>query len=176
MDLDAAEEPDFARLGDQLGEEIDALHGVINMDLPAAPLAPLSLSQQETWHTCLRKMLLQPMQLIRALVPLMQRAENPAVVFYTLPCGRQGKPYWGPLGSALAGLENLCQTFAEEHAEIRFNTLDTGPVDSDLRRRFYPGEARSQLKPITDPSVTNGFLYLASGMGEGQSGEAFEIP
>ena len=60
--------------------------------------------------------------------------------------------------------------------DIRFNTLDIGPADSDLRRRFYPGEARSQLKPVDDPTIINAFLYLASGIGEGPSGQAFEIP
>ena len=176
LDLDQAEEAHYDQLAAQLGGEVESLHGLITMDLPAAPLAPMSLTQQVTWETCLRKMLLQPMQLVRAMLPLLQRAENPAVVFQTLPCGRQGKPYWAPLGGALAGLENLNQTLAVEHADIQFNTLDIGPVDSDLRRRFYPGEARSQLKPVTDPSVISAFLYLCSGVGEGVSGQAFEIP
>lgn len=176
MDLDAAEEAQFSQLAAQLGEEVTALHGIIHMNLSAAPLAPVSLSRPQTWATCLGKMLLQPMQLTRALLPLLEQGENPAVVFQTLPCGRDGKAYWAPLGAALAGLENLCQTLGEEHPGIRFNTLDIGPTATDLRRKFYPGEARSQLKPVDDPSVTNGFLYLACGVAEGQSGQAFQIP
>ncbi len=175
MDLNKADADHFSQLAESLGEEVGAIHGIVHMDLPSAPLSPVTLSKVETWETCLWRVLRQPMQLIRAMVPLLQAADNPSVVLHTLSCGRQGKAYWGPLGCALAAMENLCQILAEEHPDIRFNTLDIGPVDSDLRRRFYPGENRARLKPVTDPAVINGFLHLVSGVGESQSGKAFRV-
>lgn len=175
MDLDRAEEENFSQLASSLEEEVGTLHGIVHMDLPAAPLSPVTLSKLETWETCLTQVLRQPMLLVRSMIPLLQAADNPSVVLYTLPCGRRGKAYWGPLGCALSAVENLCQILAEEHPEIRFNTLDIGPVDSDLRRRFYPAESRSGLKSVHDPAVINGFLHLVSGVGESQSGKAFRL-
>ncbi len=175
MDYQQAEAKHFDHLTAQLEGAVGSVHGIIHMDIPATPLSPISLLTTETWQVSQRQLLWQPLQLIRTMLPLLQAADNPSVVLLSLPCGREGKAYWGALGCALAGLENLCQTLANEHPNVRFNTLDIGPVDFNLRRQFYPAEDRSGLKPINDPSVVGGFLYLASGVKAVQSGQAYQL-
>ena len=160
MDVTSAREEDFAALEDGLRNEVGVLHSIVNADIPAAPLSPLVNSSLETWNACFHGMLIRPMLLVRSLLPLLRQADSASVVFLTLPCGRLGRANWTAVGAALAGLENLCQALAEEHPEIRFNTLDTGPVGSDLRRRFYPAEARANLLAVDDPSVMQTFLDL----------------
>ncbi len=175
MNLQQANEAEFDKLANGLRDMVGTLHGAVLLDIPAVPLSPVTLSTLKTWETCLQRTLWQPLQLVRAILPLLQDTDSPSVVFHTLPCGHQGKAYWGALGCALAGLQNLCQTLSEEHPNIRFNTLDIGPVDSDLRRRLYPGENRSTLRSIDDPKVANSFLQLLSGLGRSSSGKAFQL-
>ena len=160
MDVASASEEDFAALEDGLRNEVGVLHSIVNADIPAAPLSPLVNTSLETWNACFHGMLIRPMLMVRNLLPLLQQADSASVVFLTLPCGRLGKANWTAVGAALAGLENLCQALAVEHPEIRFNTLDPGPVGSDLRRRYYPAEARADLLAVDDASVMQAFLDL----------------
>ena len=163
MDIAIADENQFADLATGLRGEVACLHGIAHLQLAAAPLSPLLNSTLDTWQACLQGMLLQPMLLVRSLIPLMLDAEDPSAMFLTLPCGDLGKANWSPVGAALAGLENLCQALTGEHPGIRFSTLDPGPVASDLRRRFYPAEARADLVAVDDLSIMLAFVrHLAA--------------
>ncbi len=162
MDLDKAESAHFDALAEGLADAVTVIHGLVHVDLPAAPLSPLVNSSPETWQSCFHSIVHQPMLLLRGLLPLLQVTERAAAIFLTLPCGRSGAANWGPLGAALAARENLCNTLTREHPSIHCSTLDTGPVSSDLRRRFYPAEERAGLRAVDDPFVQNAFLHRLS--------------
>lgn len=176
MDLTKANEDHYTALLQSLQESFTALHGLVNLSLSATPLAPIALSSATTWQKCYELNLIRPMLLTRTLLPMLEQSGNGSVVFYTLSAGRQGTAYWGPLGSACAGIENLSQTLVQEVPSVRFNTLDVGKVSTDLRHTFYPAEAKLELRKVDDDGMMNHFLYLLSDASKGVSGEAFTIP
>ncbi|MGB5706928.1 MAG: SDR family NAD(P)-dependent oxidoreductase [Arenicellales bacterium] len=176
MDLTKANDDHYTALLQSLQESYCALHGLVNLSLSSAPLAPTTLTSATTWHQCYEFNLIRPMLLTRALLPMLEKSDNASVVFYSLSAGRQGTAYWGPLGAACAGIENMSQTLAQEFPSVRFNTLDVGKVSTDLRHTFYPAEARSELRRVDDDCVMDHFLYLLSNASKDISGAAFTIP
>ena len=176
MDLARAQEDQYMALLQGLEKSFSALHGLVHLSLSGAPLAPVSLTTTKTWQHCLDLTLLRPMMMTRTLLPLLQKADSASVVFNTLAAGRHGTAYWGALGAACAGIENLCQALAEEISEVRFNTLDIGKVNTGLRHKFYPAEARSSLRNIDDKLVQDYFLYLLSNQSDDQTGRQFRVP
>ena len=60
------------------------------------------------------------------------------------------------------GLEGLTQTLAEELRPlgIRANSVDPGPMATQMRRTAYPTENQSQVKKPED--ILDVFYYLAS--------------
>jgi len=176
MDQTKANEDHYTALLQSLQESFTALHGLVNLSLSGAPLAPVTLTSATTWHQCYELNLIRPMLLTQTLLPMLEQSGNASVVFYTLSAGRQGTAYWGPLGAACAGIENLSQSLMQEVPSVRFNTLDVGKVSTDLRHTFYPAEAKSELRRVDDECVMDHFLYLLSDASKDISGAAFTIP
>ncbi len=160
LDLSKAGPEHLAQLANGLSEEYDAIEGIVYLATSAAPLSPIQLSKQDVWQSFYQTTVLTPTALVSALLPLLENAENPSVVFPSLSCGRTGKAYWGPVGAAFAALNNVCETFADEQTRMRFNTLSPGKVASAVRHKYYPAEAGSTLRACDDPVVLNHFLYL----------------
>lgn len=176
MDLTQALEDQYAILLSGLEKTFSALHGLVHLSLCGAPLAPISLTTTNTWQQCHDLALVKPMILTRTLLPLLQQAGSASVVFNTLAAGREGRAYWGALGAACAGIENMSQTLAQEVDNVRFNTLDIGKVGTDLRYKFYPAEANSTLRKVNDKLVHDYFLYLLTEESKNIKGKQFRIP
>lgn len=176
MDLTRAQEDQYSTLLKGLEKSFSSLHGLVHLSLIGAPLAPVSLTSTNTWQHCLDLTLIRPMMMTRTLLPLLQQTNTASVVFNTLAAGRHGTAYWGALGAACAGVENLSQTLAEEIPNVRFNTLDLGKVNTGLRHKFYPAEARSSLRDTDDKLVQDYFLYLLSDQSNDQNGKKFRVP
>ncbi|MGI9316529.1 MAG: SDR family oxidoreductase [bacterium] len=176
MDLTKAQEDQYTILLQGLEKSFSALHGLVHLSLSGVPLAPVSLTTTTTWQQCHDLTLIRPMVMTRTLLPLLQQSESASVIFNTLSAGRTGAAYWGSIGAACAGIENLSQTLAEEIPAIRFNTLDLGKVSTDLRHKFYPAEAKSTLRQTDDDSVLDYFLYLLSDQSRSISGQQFIVP
>ncbi len=176
LDLNKAEEQHLDQLVQGLANSFSSLDGLIHMESGAAPLAPVTLSKATTWHSVYRRSLINPMLLTRALLPLLEKPENASVVFCTLAAGRKGSAYWGPVGAMGSALENLNQTLADEYQSIRFNTLDIGKVNTAIRHKYFPAEAKSTLRPHDDPEIVNYFLYLISEHSIDITGQMFTVP
>ena len=176
LDMVKAEEQHIHQLATGLEPSFPALNGLIHMETTAAPLAPVSLTNPETWQSTFRHLLMNPMLLTRDLLSSLEKSENASVVFSSLAAGRHGKAYWGPVGSMLSAVENLSQTLADEYHTIRFNTLDPGKVNTAIRHKYYPAEAKSGLRSHDDPLLVNYFLYLMSDQSRGTSGQKFTVP
>lgn len=160
FDITQAETYHLNRLNDSLATEFDAIDGVIHLTTSAAPLTPLALCKPDIWQSFYQTAVLQPLALTSALLPLLQKAETPSVIFSSLSAGQTGRAYWGPVGAAFSAGRNVCETFSAEHDEIRFNTLAPGKVATAVRHKYYPAEAKSTLRACNDPLLLNHFLYL----------------
>ncbi len=87
---------------------------------------------------------LAPAVLIKALLPLLQRAQNPHVINISSMGGVQGSvkfPGLSSYSSSKAALGVMTECLAEEFKEsrIRFNTLALGSVQTEMLAEAFPG-------------------------------------
>jgi NAD(P)-dependent dehydrogenase (short-subunit alcohol dehydrogenase family) len=104
---------------------------------------------------------------------LLRAAEAASVVFQSDRVGRRALAYWGAFAAAMAGIEALMETLAEEtegNSRIRVNSIDPGAVRTAQRRELYPAEDPNTLP--TPEQIINGYLYLLGPDSRGLSGRA----
>jgi NAD(P)-dependent dehydrogenase (short-subunit alcohol dehydrogenase family) len=104
------------------------------------------------------------MYLTKSLQPNINHPGLSSVIFTVMDIGRTGRAYWGPVGAAFAGLENLCETMNAELVDYqtRAYTIDPGKVKTAIRKQFYPAESRKSLRKADDFEILNTYLYLLS--------------
>jgi NAD(P)-dependent dehydrogenase (short-subunit alcohol dehydrogenase family) len=164
FDILKSSEQDFQLLADSLASEVETLNGLVHCAMWGAPLTPVILSSMETWQKILDQSLVKPMYLTKALLPALNGKHEARIIFPVLDVGRKGRAYWGALGCAFAGIENLCETLADEgeNRNTRVNTLDCTPIRTAVRKKFYPAESVEHLVEPEDDLVTECFVRLLS--------------
>jgi NAD(P)-dependent dehydrogenase (short-subunit alcohol dehydrogenase family) len=173
FDLERSAPEQYAQLAALVTAELGRLDGLLHAALTPGTLTPLELYEPATWAEVLQVNLSARWLLTRALLPLLKQAPDASIVLTASDVGRRARAYWGAFGVAAFGNEALAQILADELATntgVRVNTLDPGPVRSELRSRFYPGEdARALPRP---DDIMGAFLYLLGPDSRGVSGRA----
>ena len=146
---------------DQYSEE---LHGLVHSAIWGAPLTPIAHADMDVWQKTLDQHLVKPMYLTKVLLPLLNKPHPSSIIFPVLETGRKGRAYWGAVGGAFAGIENLSETLSDEceNANTRVNTLDCTNIKTAIRKKFYPAEPGNNLLPLDAPEVIQSFIYLLS--------------
>lgn len=162
MDLQGAAADDYLHMGDTLSGEFGRLDGLVHNAAWLGALVPLANYDNDMWLQSMQVNLHAPYLMTTACLDLLTAGNDASVIFTSDSVGRRGKAYWGAYGVAKAGLENLMQVFADEmeNTSVRFNSIDTGPVLTGMRRIAYPGEQGSTLARPADVVIP--FLYLCS--------------
>lgn len=172
-DLAVAGEPDYETVARTIEQEFGKLDGLLHSAAELGALAPLELYESRTWQRVLAVNLTAPFLLTRACLPLLKRSEDASVVFTSADVGRKARAYWGAYAVANFGIEGMAQVLADELAEstrIRVNTLDPGPVRTNLRAAAYPGEAPGAAPP--PEAVMTTYLYLLGPDSRAVTGQA----
>ena len=178
FDLLKASDEDFEMLATTLKENFSEIHGLVHCAMWGAPLTPLEHCDSQTWQTIAEQNLIRPMTLTRHLYPLLNHTNPASIIFSVLGSGRRGQAYWGPIGSAFAGVENLIQTISIEWSNrlIRANSIDCGKIKTALRKQFYPGENITGLRNPDDLEIIRHYLYLLSNESIAVTGAQFSVP
>ncbi len=138
-------------------------------------LSRLDDYELQAWNQVMQINLTAPFLLTQACLPLLRLSVDASVLFTSDTVGRRGKAYWGAYGVSKFGVEGMMQILAEElkdSAKIRVNSIDPGPVRTDLRVKVYPG-----IDPSTwamPDEVVNPYLYLLGPDSKGVTGQAFQ--
>ncbi len=176
LDLEKAEDETYAGLGVTLGQEFGRLDGLVHNAAVLPFLSRIDDYELQAWNQVMQVSLTAPFLLTQACLPALRQSDDASIVFTSDTVGRQGKAYWGAYGVAKFGLEGLMQILAAELQEqntIRVNSLDPGPVRSDLRVKVYPGvDPKTWARP-EDSVVVNPYLYLLGPDSKGHTGQAF---
>lgn len=161
FDLECHEERDYLGLAATLDGAFHHLDGLLHNAAIAPFLARIDDYDLKLWDRVLQINLTAPFLLTQVCLPLLRRSRDASVVLTSDGVGRAGRAYWGAYGVAKFGLEGLMQILADETrgtSPIRVNSLDPGPVRTNLRARLYPGESPERL--VTPDRVLSLYLYL----------------
>lgn len=169
MNLEGATVKDYEDLAQSLDSEFGRVDGVLNNAGWVGGLTPLRHYDVQRWAQVMTINLHAPFLLTKACLPLLERSEDPAILFSTHACL---KAYWGAYGIAKHGLLGLLTILAAElegDKPIRVNGIDTGPVRTWMRLQNYPGEDPNTLP--APQAVTLAYLYFMGPDSRGISGE-----
>lgn len=148
-------------LAQSINDDIGYLDGIIHNAAELGSPSPLDQYDMDYWNKVMHTNLQAPYFLTRALLPVLKREHTTRVLFCSADVGRQAQAYWGAYSIAYAGLEaqmNIWALEQEKISNIRFNSVDPGPVRTSLRRRSHPGESQDAL--MTPQQVAPAFLKL----------------
>jgi NAD(P)-dependent dehydrogenase (short-subunit alcohol dehydrogenase family) len=175
MNLEGATPQHYQELAQKLDEEFGSLEGILHNAAALPLLSRIDDYDPETWLKVLQVNLNAPFIMTQACLPLLRKAKDASILFTSDSVGRRGKAYWGAYGVSKFGLEGLMQILAdelEENSAIRVNSIDPGPVRTDLRATAYPGEKPMTVK--TAESIMPLYLWLMGPDSIGDAhGEAF---
>lgn len=151
MDLEGATPDDHAELATRLEQEFGRLDGLLHCAAEFKGLTPLAHLDPAEFARCLHVGLTAPWWLTQALLPLLSRPEDAAVVFTLDAPERAGAAYWGGYGVSQFGLQGVVRILHGElaHGPVRVAGLMPGPMRTPLRARAFVEETdRAALDPV----------------------------
>jgi NAD(P)-dependent dehydrogenase (short-subunit alcohol dehydrogenase family) len=146
MPLDFAQTtPDaFTQIALAIEKECGKLDALVHCAAELGAVAPIGLQPVEhlraTWVTNV----LAPILLTRACEGVLRAAPSPAVIFTTDSHVAEPGAFWGGYGVSKAGIDHFARMLALEWGFARVHAVAPGAMDSPLRNKTHPGEAKSE--------------------------------
>lgn len=174
LDLATADGDAYSSLAESVEQEFGRLDGLVHN---AGILGPrLSIEQYDVadWQKVMHINVTACFVLTKVLLPMIQNADDPSMIFTSSGVGRVGKAFWGAYSVSKFGIEALSQILAaeHEHTELRVNCINPGPIRTKMRLEAYPAEDRDALKTPLDIMPT--YLYLLGPDSKGISGQSID--
>lgn len=175
MDLMGARYKDYEDLVGALDKEYGRLDGLLHNAGLLGERAPIEHHEVHIWQQVLQVNLTAPFMLTRACLELLYKSPDASVVFTSSGVGRKARAYWGAYSVSKAGVENLSAMLADEtefRKTLRVNSLNPGPVCTEMRRLAFPAEDRAAL--ATPETIVGTYLYLLGPDSRGVTGQQFD--
>lgn len=161
LDLEKAEDKDFAAIAQAIKLQLGRLDGILHNAALLFSLTPLEAQTLEQWLALLRVNLVAPFALTRACLPLLKASPDASVIMTSDTHGHVPAAYWNGFAVAKAGMEALVKIQAQEWEilpNLRINVLIPGPVHTPQRTRTHPGEVKQGMRQPED--LMPYYLYL----------------
>lgn len=175
MNLEGASWSDYEELAATLAREFGRLDGLVHNAAHFDSLRPMAEITPPNWMKGLHTNLNAPMFLTQVCLGLLQAADQGSVLFLTDSAGKQAKAFWGPYAVAKAGLDALSKLWAAElqNTGLKINSLDPGPLKTQLHELAYPAAATDTYRPAT--AAVPACLYLLGSDSAGINGQRLVI-
>lgn len=175
FNLETATAAEYDALHKALQEEFGRVDGIAHLAGILGARSQIDHYDVPTWCRVLHVNLTAAFLLTQSLLPLLRQSADASVVFASSGVGRRGQAYWGAYAVSKFGVEGLMQVLAAELQDttrIRANSVNPGPVRTNMRLQAFPAEDRSVLPAPAD--VLGPFLYLLGPDGSQVNGRALD--
>ena len=175
MDLMGARYKDHEDLVGALDKEYGRLDGLLHNAGILGERSPIEHHEVHIWQQVLQVNLTAPFMLTRACLELLYKSPDASVLFTSSGVGRKARAYWGAYSVSKAGIEALSAALADEtefRKTLRVNSINPGPVRTEMRRLAFPAEDREKL--ATPESILGTYLYLLGPDSKGITGQQFD--
>ncbi|WP_420466698.1 SDR family NAD(P)-dependent oxidoreductase [Panacagrimonas sp.] len=174
MNLMTATWAEYEAFAASLEQNFGRLDGLVHAAAHFKGFSRLEDLEPREWLDSLQVNLTAPYALTRLCLPLLRKSADASVIQVTDEGGRKVRAYNGIYGIAKRAAEALANGFALElkhEANLRFNTVDPGPMRTALRARGYAAEVLHDV-PLPETRLSR-LLWLLGGDARGISGRAF---
>jgi len=174
LDLASANSNAYESLADNLAEEYGRLDGLVHNASIIGDRFSIAQYDAVQWQRVLHVNLTSAFALTQVLLPMMQEADDPSIIFTSSSVGRKGRAFWGAYAVSKFATEGLSQVLADEHRQgkLRVNCINPGATRTKMRLEAFPGEDRDALKGPDEILAT--YLYLLGPDSKGVTGESLD--
>jgi NAD(P)-dependent dehydrogenase (short-subunit alcohol dehydrogenase family) len=174
MDLESANAESYTTLALSIESEFGRLDGLV---LNASILGErYSIEQYDAvlWQKVMHVNVTSVFAMTQVFLPLLQKSEDPSVVFTSSGVGRTGRAHWGAYAVSKFATEGFSQVLADEHrhGKLRSNCINPGATRTSMRLAAYPAEDRDALKRPEE--ILAPYIYLLGPDSRGITGESFD--
>lgn len=140
--LDLREADGLDHLGAALYERFGKLDILIGAAGVLGALTPVGHLDPKGWDMIMATNLTANWRLIRAMDPLLRRAEAGRAIFLTSSVAKTHRAFWGGYAASKAGLEAIvaCYDDEMENTPVRAVCVDPGAMRTRMRAGAFPGE------------------------------------
>jgi NAD(P)-dependent dehydrogenase (short-subunit alcohol dehydrogenase family) len=163
MDFSKADGNDYQELVDNLIKDYKQLDGLLLNAAILGDRSPIEQYDVAKWVETVHINLTSQFILIKTLLPALKNSNNASVLFTSSGVGRVGKAFWGAYAVSKFGVEGLCQVLADEHGNdksIRFNCINPGAVQTNMRKEAYPLENPNDL--LHPDEIMDKYVWMMS--------------
>lgn len=172
LDFARAQGDDYQNLADNIASEFGRLDGLLHNAGILGQRSPIGHYDVKTWLEVMHVNVNAQFILTQTLMPLLQEAADPTLVFTSSGVGRKGRAFWGAYAVSKFATEGLMETLADECDWLRVNCINPGGTRTAMRRAAYPGEDPATLKTPAD--IMNPYLYLIGPDSSGVTGQSLD--
>jgi len=174
MDLESANAESYTTLAQSIESEFGRLDGLV---LNASILGErFSIEQYDAvmWQKVMHVNVTSVFAMTQVFLPLLQKSDDPSVIYTSSGVGRTGKAFWGAYSASKFATEGLSQILADEHrhGKLRSNCINPGATRTNMRLAAFPAEDRDALKRPED--ILAPYVYLLGPDSKGVTGESFD--
>ena len=163
MDFSKADGNDYQELVDNLIKDYKQLDGLLLNAAILGDRSPIEQYDVAKWIETIHINLTSQFILIKTLLPALKNSNNASVLFTSSGVGKVGKAFWGAYAVSKFGVEGLCQVLSDEHSNdksIRFNCINPGAVQTNMRKEAYPLENPNDL--LYPDEIMDKYVWLMS--------------
>ena len=174
MDLASANSESYTSLADSVGSEFGRLDGLVHNASILGERYTIEQYDAVLWQQVMHVNVTSAFALTQVLLPLLQKSDDPSVIFTSSGVGRTGKAFWGAYAVSKFATEGLSQVLADEHrhGKLRSNCINPGATRTDMRLAAYPAEDRDLLKRPDE--ILAPYVYLLGRDSKGVTGESID--
>jgi len=174
VDLESANAESYTTLAQSIESEFGHLDGLV---LNASTLGErYSIEQYDAvlWQKVMHVNVTSVFAMTQVFLPLLQKSEDPSVIFTSSGVGRTGRAFWGAYAASKFATEGLSQVLADEHrhGKLRSNCINPGATRTNMRLAAFPAEDRDLLKRPEEILAT--YIYLLGPDSKGVPGESYD--
>ena len=159
LNMEGATAKDYQDMAEVFQDKLGGLDGIALNAAWLPGYIPFKEYEVELWLKTITVNLHANFLITQACLPLLESASDPSIIF---SAHESRKAYNGAFGVAKAGSEAMMEILAEEYDNpdnfIRVNSIDTGPIRTQMRKMNYPGE---DIETVARPeSIVGPYLYF----------------
>lgn len=173
LDMAGATVHDYLEMSRIFEEQLGGLDGLVLNAAWLPGFVPFEQVELEMWQKVMTVDLNANYLIIQACMPML-RAKGHGSIIHS--AHQANKAYAGAFGIAKAGMAAMMSIVADEYENddrfVRVNTIDTGPLRTQMRKLNFPGEA---IESTALPAAAIGpYLYFMCDEAGKRTGEAIQ--
>lgn len=174
LNMEGANAKDYQDMATTFKDKLGGLDGIALNAAWLPAFIPFKEYDVELWSKTITVNLHANFLITQACLPLLEKSKDPSIIF---SAHDSRKAYNGAFGIAKAGSQAMMEILADEYDSdsnfIRVNSIDTGPLRTQMRKMNYPGE---DLDTLARPeSVVGPYLYFMGSDAGKRTGEKVEF-